>query len=158
MGITPSESVSHKDALDGLFTATQKYEERRDPKTGKIVIELVQDHKALKYKLQNIPSPYFGRYALILEKLFAKVSQAYTHMNPERADAAIKEIMGYYNSHQYSIDGKSSESRLNKLNRTANVLQILSSQKSEKTISFKEEMKQSILDGFRGKSKQEAID
>ena len=157
MGPTQNETISHKDVLDGLITATQKYEERRDM-NDKVIFELVQDHKALKYKLQNVPSPFFASYVFELEELFGKAEQCKQNMNVERANAAAIQILTKYSSHEYAIDAKSSESRLNKLNRTPNMVSILASKKSEKAITFKDEAKQSLLDGFRGKSKSEAID
>ena len=157
MGVPQVESISHKDVLDGLITATQKYEERHDA-NNKIILELVQDHKALKYKLQNVPSPFFAAYVFELEELYSKAAQCIEHMSPERAVVAAKQILSKYSSHEYAIDAKSSESRLNKLNRTQNVLGILASQKQDKTITFKEAAKSSVKDAFLGKSKEEAID
>lgn len=157
MGPSQQENTIHKDVLDGLITATQKYEERKD-ENGKVFMELVQDHKSLKYKLQNVPSPYYGRYVRILERLFGKSIQAQQHTNPERAIAAARQIMDDYNSHQYSTDGISAQSRLNKLNRTPNIVGILASQKTEKTISFKEDAKRTFLESITGKQKQQALD
>lgn len=157
MGPPQNESISHKDVLDGLLEATRVYKEHQD-EHGNLVREIEQDHKALKYKLQNVPSPFFSAYVFELEELFSKAEQCGEHMNPERANVASRQTLQKYSSHEYAVDAKSSESRLNKLNRTTNVLGILSSQKQDKTITFKEEMKQSLKDSMLGKSKQDAID
>lgn len=158
MGPNQNETISHKDVLDGLLEATKIIKEIEDD-NGNLVRSIEQDFKALKYKLQNVPSPYFAAYVFELEELYGKAEQCFQNMNPERASAAAKQILQKYNSHEYAIDGKSSESRLNKLNKTTNVLGILSSQKQDKTITFKEdELKKGFWQGMVGKSKQESLD
>ncbi|MDC8438261.1 MAG: hypothetical protein LV468_04590, partial [Candidatus Nitrosotenuis sp.] len=59
---------------------------------------------------------------------------------------------------KYSIDAESSRTRMNKDNRQPSVLDRLTNQKQDKTITFKEDAKRSFKDAIVGAEKRSAAD
>lgn len=151
------ESISHKDVLDAILSACQKQYESEDA-NGKIVRQFDLDHKSLRWKTHKIASPKFGAFARALEKYENKASKCINNMTAQRAAVIAEDIIKDVEAYTYAIDAKSSETRLNKLNRNVCLVDTLSNQTQTKVLSFKEEAKKGLGEAIFGKKKSDELD
>ena len=148
-------NISHKDVLDAIISACQKEYDVPQP-DGSTKREMGLDSDAMWWKTNQVPAPTFGEFAKLYKRLWAKAEQCKFHMMPERAivmESQIKDMCGPFKT---SIDAKSSESRLNKLNRNKTLLDTLSHNKAERVVSITEEGKRSLKEAILGKEKDPA--
>lgn len=155
MGVPSVEQANYKDAIDAILTSCQELQDAKD-QNGEIVKQIGMNYKRLWWKLHSVSSTTFGRLALEVENLAGKAEQCQNHMSPERALVMSRQIMNIVDSYKYSIDAESSRTRLNKDNRQPSVLDRLTNQKQDKTITFKEDAKRSFKDAIMGAEKRNA--
>lgn len=148
-------NISHKDVLDAIISACQKDSEVTQA-DGSVTIEKVLDSWAVWWKTNQVPSPTFGEFAKMYERLWAKADQCKFHMMPERAEVMAQQIKDMCLPFKSSIDAKSSESRLNKLNRNKTLIDVLSHNKAERVVSIQEEGGRSLKEAILGKEKDPA--
>ena len=107
---------------------------------------------------RTVDSPYFGRMVLELKKYESMADEAYEHMSPDRAKVISEQIKRDCKNYRLSIDAKSSETRMDKHNAKSNVVDKLLRQRSERVLTIEDQMKHSILDGFKGKNAKEVAE
>jgi len=157
MGVPSVEQANYKDAIDAILTSCQELQDTKD-QNGEIVKQIGMNYKRLWWKLHSVSSTTFGRLALEVENLAGKAEQCGNHMSPERALVMSKQIMNIVDAYKYSIDAESSRTRMNKDNRQPSVLDRLTNQKQDKTITFREDAKRTFKESIIGGEKRRAED
>lgn len=149
MGI-PDTEQQRNDVIALLTDAAQKveFEEQEDGKLKKV---FALDVESIYWETRSVDSPSFARSTLELKNLESKADQCYFHMSKERADVISKQIKDIVTNYRYSIDAKSSETRLDKNNAKPNLIDRLLRNRQEKIYNLKEEAKNSIWSGVTGK-------
>lgn len=153
------ENVTHKDVLDGILTACQKYYEVTNP-DGSIKKEVGVDFVSLWWKLHKVSSPFFARYAKILTDLENKAADCFNHMPLERAEVMADQILKRAISHKRSIDAKSSETRLDKHNKQQSLIDTLADNSTEarRIVTLKDDAKRSLKESFMGVEKKSIME
>ena len=155
--VLPETERTRNDVIDLLNDAAQKivYVENEH---GKLEARSQLDPESVWAETRSVDNNRFGGALLELKKLESMADEAYEHMSPERASVIAAQIKRICYNYRISIDGKSSETRMDKHNAKSNLLDKLLRQRSERVLSIEENMKGSILDGFKGKNAKEVAE
>ena len=150
----PDAERTRNDVIDLLNDAAQKivYVENEH---GKQEARLQLDPEQIYWITRNVDSPHFSRMALEIKKLESMADEAIDHMTPERASVFSKQIKAIVQNYKTSVDAKSSETKMDKMNAKSNIIDKFLRQRSERVLSIEDNMKKSVLDGFKGNNQKE---
>lgn len=155
--VLPETERTRNDVIDLLNDAAQKLVVVEN-EHGRQELRAQLDPESIWAETRTVDNPYFGRMVLELKKLESMADEAYEHMSPERATVISAQIKRICYNYRLSIDAKSSETRMDKHNAKSNLLDKLLRQRSERVLSIEDNMKGSILDGFKGKQTKDAVE
>ena len=149
----PDTEQQRNDVIALLTDAAQKveFEEQEDGKLKKV---FALDVESIYWETRSVDSPSFARSTLELKNLESKADQCYFHMSKERADVISKQIKDIVANYRYSIDAKSSETRLDRNNAKPNLIDRLLRNRQEKIYNLKEQGGKSLLEGMGLKKAQ----
>lgn len=140
----------HNDVIDVLSDAFKVIRKVEAP-DGSISEQLVINPRIVWYKTQNIASNTFGRMALELENLRAKMDECFYNMSQPRAMVISNQLEGIVQALERSIDAKSSETKRDSNNALSNLIDKLNKKTSERMYTMKGEGKKSLMDGILGR-------
>ena len=123
---------------------------------GKEVTEIILDAKKLDYKTQLVSSTNFSRFVLELEEFANIALDVFNFMSWPRASVISEQILRHVRSYGYSIDAKSSETMRDPHNSQSSLVHIMTSNKSERKITLKENAKESLWSSIGGNEKRRA--
>ena len=149
MGI-PDTEQQRNDVIALLTDAAQKVEISTQA-DGTPQKNLILDVESIYWETRSVDSPAFARCVLETKRFESMADQCYNHMSKERADVISKQIKDIVTNFRYSIDAKSSETRLDKNNAKPNLIDRLLRNRQEKIYNLKEDAKNSIFSGITGK-------
>ena len=143
----------HNDVIDVLSDAFKVIKRVEQP-DGSIEEQLVINPRIVWYKTQNIASNTFGRMALELENLRAKMDECFFNMSQPRAIVTSNQLAGVVQAIERSIDAKSSETKRDSNNALSNLIDKLNKKTSERMYTVKGDAKKSLFDGFLGRERE----
>ena len=157
MSHIPDTEKTNSDIIDLISDGNSEVVEFEGP-DGSTSKQLVLIPKKIRYKTQRVNSNRFARYVKELESFLNLAHTAPFFMTDERAEPLIQQIIAEYETHGFSIDGKSSETMRDKHNNSSTLIDVLQKHSVERKYVVKDEMKRGILDGIRGKTERETAE
>ena len=153
----PTDQKTHNDLIDILIEGSQDIV-TVETEDGKLTEQLRLNPEILYWSTRIVNSPNFGRFVFELKEFERLAKSSYNNMMPRRAKVISDEILSIVESFKRSIDGKSSESRLDKNNTSATLIDKINRNKVEKYYNVKGEAKKSFMDGLLGRQGEEERD
>lgn len=145
----PETNKPVQDLIDLLVESSQVITERTE-QDGTVTRSLDLDPEKLYWSTRMVNSDKFGRFVLVLKKFEQKAQECRNSMSAPRAKIVSDWILGMIKNYKYSIDGKSSESILDKNNKSGTLVHLISKNKQEKMYTVKGDMKKSFMAGLMG--------
>lgn len=155
--VLPDTERARNDVIDLLNDAAKKNVMVKN-EHGIDEPKVVLDSDQIYWSTRNIDNPHFGAMAKELLKLENMRDEAFDHMTPERANVFYRQLTAICLVYRKSIDAKSSETRMDKMNSKSNLIDKLLKQKSERVLSIEDKAGSSLADAFKGKQKQNEVE
>ena len=152
----PDAERTRNDVVDLLQDAAKIWVEVED-EHGNPRKESQLDAEQIYWSTRNVDNPHFGSMAKELLKLENMADEAEDHMMPERAMVFKRQIMAICKVYRKSIDAKSSETRMDKLNSKPNLIDKFLKRESSHRLTIDEKVKSSVLEAFKGKQKENSM-